>query len=263
MKQPRRLRWFLLAGAALLLACNTLSPILGATPTAPPTQAPPTVPPEPTVVIDPTDEATPEPGETPDADGWPPPAVDAPGGLVAGPVTDAERETAQTLFDAVYPPDDPVLLAETLGGVPGPIPEVAATAPPGWQEGDESDFWVLNNDSVEFSSVTMRLLAIGEHAYLWFDVDAPPVSEREAREAADHFDDIYERDREIFGEEPNPGIDGDPRVYILNTTSDRIGSGVAGYLDDVNARAVSQQQARSRKDASEPGVPISAFHSSG
>jgi hypothetical protein len=78
----------------------------------------------------------------------------------------------------------------------------------------------------------MELLAIGEHAYLWFDREAGPVSASAAQRAAEVFDEIYERDRAIFGEEPNPGVDGDSRVYILNTTSARMGSSVAGYLDD-------------------------------
>jgi immune inhibitor A len=58
------------------------------------------------------------------------------------------------------------------------------------------------------------------------------VSDAEARQAAAVFDDVYTRDRDRFGTEPNPGIDGDPRVYILHTSSARMGSGAGGYQDD-------------------------------
>ena len=192
------------------------------------------VPPASTALASPTAETPATPGATaegaPTPAAWPPPAGDAPGGLIAEPATGDQRAAAQALLDTVYPPADLVALAESLGGVPGPIPRVVATAPADWQVGDQADFWLLNNDTIVYSAVPMELRAVGEHAYLWFDLNTR-VGDSAARQAAADFDDIYERDRAAFGSEPNPGIDGDPRLYILNSNSSRIGRGAGGFLD--------------------------------
>jgi hypothetical protein len=225
-----RRRWIPLSAVLVLLSCTTLVGLV-ASPTPPPATAPPapaTATAAPTLAAEATIPPTAAPGGT----GPAPTPVPAPGGLVPGPVSEAERAAAEALAAIDHPPADFVALAEALGGVPGPIDRVAATEPAGWQVGDRADFWVLNNDTIEYSQVPMELLAIGDHAYLWFDVNGPRPGPAQAGRAADVFDEIYEQDRQAFGSEPNPGVDGDPRVYIFHTTSQRMGAGVAGYLDD-------------------------------
>ncbi|MBI3362790.1 MAG: hypothetical protein HY023_16945, partial [Chloroflexi bacterium] len=203
---PRR--WLILS-ALLLLACNTLTvPLISATAAVAPIAMPvatTTAPPAPTA----TSQATTQPTAIPATPAvWPPPALDAPGGMVAGPLTDAERAAAAALSNTDYPAADFVALAELLGGVPGPIPRIVATSPANWKVGDKADFWVLNVQTLNYASVPMELRAVSQHAYLWFDQKLP-MSDGDARRAGEVFDDIYDRDRKAFGSEPNPGIDGD------------------------------------------------------
>jgi hypothetical protein len=226
---PRR--WIPLAVVLVLLSCTTLTGLV-----ASPTPAPPTAPPTARVTRTSPPTATAGapsgPTQTPGGPGTAPTPVEASGGIVPGPVSEAERAAAEALANTDHPPADFIGLAEALGGVPGPINPVAATEPAAWQVGDQAEFWVLNNDAVEFNQVLMELMAIGEHAYLWFDVTGPRPSAAQAQRAADVFDEVYVADIEAFGSEPNPGVDGDPRIYILHTISQRMGLGVAGYLDD-------------------------------
>ena len=94
--------------------------------------------------------------------------------------------------------------------------------------GDVQTFHLENDDTNSVVNVQARLLYSGENVALWFeegvDVDAAAI-----RAVGETFDQhIYPTDRAYFGSEPNPGIDGDPRVHVLNTT--QLGSGIAGYF---------------------------------
>ncbi|MCI0560377.1 MAG: hypothetical protein MN733_17975, partial [Nitrososphaera sp.] len=56
-----------------------------------------------------------------------------------------------------------------------------------------------------------------------------PVVKRDVQAVVDNFqENVYPTNREFFGSEWNPGVDGDPRLYILYATG--AGSSVAGYF---------------------------------
>lgn len=79
---------------------------------------------------------------------------------------------------------------------------------------------ILNHDSKTLSSMTAELLAVGENAYFWFDTGPGSVrpSAEELSKATRAFEQIYQRSVAIFGLENKPGIDGDPRLHVVNAS---------------------------------------------
>jgi hypothetical protein len=80
-------------------------------------------------------------------------------------------------------------------------------------------------------------MAVSDHAYFWFETDSSidNASAAELQEMADGFDGIYEQVISFFGSENNPGVDGDPRIHIVNadpgTICDNANScGLLGYF---------------------------------
>lgn len=82
-------------------------------------------------------------------------------------------------------------------------------------------------------------VAEGDHCYVYLEqgMDAR-AADSEIDDLVDQFDNaIYHRVRDAFGSEPNPGADGDPKVYILLMDikdGNSGGSYIAGYFDPYN-----------------------------
>jgi hypothetical protein len=79
-------------------------------------------------------------------------------------------------------------------------------------------FNVLNIDSITIVPIQAELQAVGDHAYFWIE-QSPNLAEpstRDLTETAVAFDAIYEQVIAIFGQEDSPGIDGDPRIHVVN-----------------------------------------------
>ena len=82
---------------------------------------------------------------------------------------------------------------------------------------------------------------MSDHAYFWFQV--PPDGIEPDLETLDQvaqaFDVVYEVVRAQFGEEANPGLDGDPRLHVLHASPTALcgvadpngGCGLAGMVD--------------------------------
>jgi immune inhibitor A len=111
------------------------------------------------------------------------------------------------------------------------ITNASTPAPPAMlpQVGDVAAFWVDNTQTDEVSHIHARLVYSGEHIAMWIedglDFDAGAVTR-----SAQRFDQqTYPTDRAYFGSEPLPGIDGDPRVNVLN--NHEMGGQVAGYFN--------------------------------
>jgi hypothetical protein len=65
-------------------------------------------------------------------------------------------------------------------------------------------------------TLTAKLLLVTDHAYWWFEdgIDPDPA---QLKKAADVFEQaILPLDTKLFGDYWNPGIDGDPRIFILH-----------------------------------------------
>ncbi|MFQ5942684.1 MAG: hypothetical protein ACE5JF_03930 [Anaerolineales bacterium] len=193
-----------LIAAAFVGACTTEpSPI-------------PTAAPAPTAA----DAAAPEPTDT----AVPSPTVEA---------VKIESETLDTLGSAEVPKADPIDLAHRLGGVTEEIPEMLDPPAAPLQVGARHVFHASNQDTDDQFDVNATLQYVTDHAYFWIGNSAE-YDEAELERLALTFENrIYPVTREFFGSEPNPGIDGDPHIYILYAKG--LGSGIAGYFSSVDS----------------------------
>ena len=84
-----------------------------------------------------------------------------------------------------------------------------------YQVGDKEKFWISNSDTAEHRQGHFTLLYITPHSYFWAE-DGAEVNEGDMKALMDTFEEkIYPTDREFFGSEANPGVDGDPHIYVL------------------------------------------------
>jgi hypothetical protein len=101
------------------------------------------------------------------------------------------------------------------------------------QLGDVEQFWVLSRASGTFEQVAAELRYVGPVLLMYVDTSLQIDQNLLERAAADFEERIYPRNRALFGSEPSPGIDGDPRLTVLNTNL----SGVGGYFSSADAVA--------------------------
>ena len=145
-------------------------------------------------------------------------------------VQDAVMETLRVLQARRVPENDPVELAHRLKH----INEVWATPanPPMHRVGDKEMFWVTNVDTNKANKIRAELVYMRPHVYFWVDTRVS-YDKKKVKRLVDAFEDkIYKTDREFFGSEWTPGIDGDPHLYILYTRD--MGSWVAGYFSSTD-----------------------------
>lgn len=164
----------------------------------------------------------PLPGPTPVP---PPTSTPAAAALQSSPAS-ASVPLDALVFDRI-PARDRYDLAARFKGIASP-PTPKSPAKPA-QVGDEAMFWVDNTQTDEVNEIRARLVYAGDHVAMWiqdgldYDLDA-------VKSSAQRFENqTYPTNRAYFGSEPLPGIDGDPRVNILN--SDQMGGEAAGYFN--------------------------------
>ena len=135
-------------------------------------------------------------------------------------------DTLDILNNTLVPENDPYELACRLKG----ICDVPRTVPgKTYQIGDKENFWISNSDTAEHNQITATLLYITPHSYFWAQEGAQ-VDEDDMKRLMDTFEnEIYPTDREFFGEEFNPGVDGDPHIFVIYASG--LGSSVAGYFN--------------------------------
>lgn len=101
-----------------------------------------------------------------------------------------------------------------------------------FQVGNQHTFWVTNVDSNESFQINATLRYITSHLYFWIEngVDYDPIS---LKKLSNTFEDkIYPTDREFFGSEWTPGVDGDVHIYVLYAGN--LGSFLAGYFSSAD-----------------------------
>lgn len=162
--------------------------------------------------------------------------------LCACDSADIAGETALKLENAVPPVRDDLRLAIAYKGLEDPI---LPTPPPVTQPrkiGEHESFWVHDLTHNTFSEIEAELLAVGDHAYFWFETGENEVipDDESLSAVALGFDAAYESVVEQFGQEANPGIDGDPRLYVLHASQQAMcGSGSCwfrGFFDSTNSK---------------------------
>ncbi|MGB9641297.1 MAG: hypothetical protein ACPL4H_10320, partial [Anaerolineales bacterium] len=120
----------------------------------------------------------------------------------------------KTLNDTTVPENNLIELAERLQGKKN-IPPTQPAPARFYQIGDQQSFWVSNVDNNENFKVDTTLQYITDHAYFWVE-NGTPFKQKDLQELGDTFEKkIYPTDREFFGSEWTPGVDGDPHIYIL------------------------------------------------
>lgn len=146
-------------------------------------------------------------------------------------------ETLQTLINGDPPAGDMVEQAERLKGITG-IPRVISESAAPVAVGATESFYVSNSDDDSTATITAVMRYATPHVYFWVDKTVS-ADEDDIRTVVDTFEEeIYPTDREFFGSEWTPGIDGDPHLYILWARG--LGSNTAGYYspaDEVSRMA--------------------------
>lgn len=147
------------------------------------------------------------------------------------PVEDIPTDTLEILQNTIVPVNDGNALACRLNAICD-VPEVVATSAATRVVGDKDSFWVSNQDTVENVEVQATLRYVTDHAYFWVQ-DGVDVDEDEMKELIDTFENkMYPTNREFFGSEWTPGIDGDEHIYILYARG--LGFSIAGYFSSAD-----------------------------
>ena len=147
-------------------------------------------------------------------------------------ISDKPAQTNVLLREVQVPSNDPIDLAARLRPELGVVPKIVSETSPNYQVGDVITFWVGNSDTDENWQIDAELLVKSEHLYMWGEAGAD-VNVDDLQRSANFFDSqIYPTNREFFGSEWSPGIDGDSRLHVLHASD--LGVGVAGYFSSAD-----------------------------
>ncbi len=164
-------------------------------------------------------------------------AEPTPSVIMTEPAANTATGTLLTLEDTIVPVNDPVDLADRLGGLSN-VPSTLIDPDAPYSVGAVKDFWVSNVDTNENFRITAVLRYVGENTYFWIQ-ESVNYDPDDLEALGDTFDqDIVPTNREFFGTEWNPGVDGDPHIYILYAGD--LGYALAGYFssaDEINPLA--------------------------
>jgi immune inhibitor A len=150
---------------------------------------------------------------------------------VANPVSPEALESAQTLGQADVPQSDPLGLAARLRGLKNLSPIVADHADP-IAVGTVQTFHASNEDTQKNFTLTARMRYATAHVYFWVDTSVT-ATDKDIQTLSDYFETkIYPTDREFFGSEWTPGVDGDVHIYILYASG--LGSSVGGFFSSAD-----------------------------
>lgn len=153
------------------------------------------------------------------------------------PVPAEAIETLDTLDQTTVPINDPVELAARLGGMQD-VPETLIDPDAPYAVGARKTFWVSNVDTNANFQIEAVLQYVGENSYFWIE-DGVEYEPSDLTTLAITFDQkIVPTNREFFGSEWNPGVDGDPHIYVLYASG--LGNSLAGYFssaDELNPLA--------------------------
>jgi hypothetical protein len=148
--------------------------------------------------------------------------------LTRGSVENISAGTLKTLLDTLVPENDPYTLAcglQNICNVPKTLPAPAAPL----KIGLKKNFWIVNTDTNNNVQVTATLMYITPHSYFWAG-EGTNVNNSDMKKLMDTFENkIYPTDREFFGSEWTPGVDGDPHIYVVYANG--IGNNVGGYFN--------------------------------
>jgi hypothetical protein len=173
--------------------------------------------------------ATPRPAAV--ADTAEPPATQVPPTPTIEPIP-VDSETLELLQSIQVPNTDYYDLAVRLAGVTQDIPRTLDPPASFRTAGERDRFWVSNQED-EYFQISATLHYVTDHAYFWVH-DEAQFDQAELEALANRFENsIYPTTRSFFGSEFNPGIDGDPHIYVLYARG--LGINIAGYFSTVDS----------------------------
>ena len=98
--------------------------------------------------------------------------------------------------------------------------------------GTVDQFWVTNTDTNENFLIEATLQFITDHSYYWIE-NGTRYNRKDLEKLAKTFENkIYPLNREYFGSEWQPGIDGDDHLYIIYSSG--LGRNLAGYYSSAD-----------------------------
>lgn len=147
------------------------------------------------------------------------------------PASQGALESLTTLQEEIVPINDPIDLGERLGGR-SDISETLIDTDAPYRVGESQDFWVTNVDTNENFKISTTLRYLGDNVYIWIE-NGVTYDQGDLKALGDAFDDeIYPTNREFFGSEWSPGVDGDPHIYIVYAGG--LGQSLAGYYSSAD-----------------------------
>ena len=140
-------------------------------------------------------------------------------------------ETLRVLEDTVVPVNDLSDLARRLEGEEN-VPRTVTSSGVPLSVGARDSFWATNVNTNENFRLQATLRFVTEHVYFWVQ-DEVSYDQEELQALAETFEEqIYPTNREFFGSEWSPGVDGDPHLYILYAGG--LGESLAGYFSSAD-----------------------------
>ncbi|MBT3337724.1 MAG: hypothetical protein HN855_02050 [Anaerolineae bacterium] len=142
------------------------------------------------------------------------------------PAEDVSTYTLEALNTTIVPENDPYELACRLEGKCNIPTTVDGKS---YQVGDKENFWILNSDSVQYHEMEATLLYVTPHSYFWAE-EGTKADLEDVKALMDEFEEkIYPTDRQFFGSEWSPGVDGDPHIYVLYAKN--LGANIGGVYN--------------------------------
>lgn len=143
----------------------------------------------------------------------------------------AHSPTLRALNALGIPPADRVALAQRYRDRTAALS--VPDAPPTWELGQRRPFNIVDNVSGQTRRLQAELLAQSEHLSVWAEIDSA-MSPTDAAAFAARFDaEIYDPVRDLWGSEPLPGLDGDPRLVALFAFD--VGQNIAALYSSFNS----------------------------
>jgi len=127
--------------------------------------------------------------------------------------------------------NDPIALAEKYRGIKN-APVMLIEPPINYIDGVCKKFWVLNVDDNKYRSIDAKLIYQTPHVYFWIE-EGVNYTSPEVENLVNMFENqIYQQNRDVFGNEWSPGIDNDVHLTILYAY--KLGS-AAGYFSSADS----------------------------
>ena len=136
-------------------------------------------------------------------------------------------ETVEKLSQSIVPENDVYELACRLQDKCNISQTLSEPAAP-LTVGTKQQFWLLDANTNENFQITAELLYVTPLTYFWAE-EGVEVDQKDVKALMDTFDQkIIPTDREFFGSEWTPGVDGDPHIYVIYAGG--LGNNIGGYF---------------------------------